>query len=580
MRRFRCLTLSDFNVATFEAYLANDPSAPEVEAVETAFGQVESVLANPDASEWAREPDFAVIWTRPEGVIPGFRRLLEGESVKIGEMMREVDEYIERVAGVVDRVRFVFVPTWTLPANRSSFASLEMEPGQGAYATLLRMNLRLVERLGEISGLHVLNGEAWMRSSRPYSPKLWYLSKTPFASEVFRRAMLTIKAALRGISGESRKLIVLDLDNTLWGGIVGEVGWERLELGGHDPIGESFVDFQRALKALTRRGMLLGIVSKNEETVALDAIRSHPEMVLRLDDFAGWKIDWQDKAQNLADLVRELNLGLQSVVFLDDNPAERARVAEALPEVLVPDWPADRLLYRQALEDLDCFDNPVMTDEDRERTTLYAVERHRQTVRGRVDSLEEWLETLETTVVVEPLTAANLARATQLLNKTNQMNLSTRRMSDAELMRWAEAENHAVWTFRVADRFGDAGLTGLVGFEGAPEWGRIVDFVLSCRIFGRKVEETMLAVAVRHARGLGLPDVRLEYLPTARNRPCLDFLRRSGLSETDVDEDEGMTFRWLCDSAYPFPPQIRLFNGVDRDPEADAGWVRFARGIR
>jgi FkbH-like protein len=567
-RRFRGIVLSDFNNANFVGYLANDPSPPGVEVIEAPFGQVCSLLENRDAPEWARKPDFAVIWTRPEAVIAEFRRLLEGERVEMGELMAEVDEYIERVAGVMDRVRFAFVPTWTLPPDRSAFASLEMKPGLGPNAALLRMNLRLVERLGEVSGLHVLNGEAWMRGPQPYSFKLWYLSKTPFANDVFQRAVSAIKAALRGISGQARKLLVVDLDDTLWGGLVGEVGWERLELGGHDPIGEAFVDFQRALKALTRRGVLLGIVSKNEEEVALGAIRRHPDMVLRLDDFAGWRINWGDKARNVVDLAEELNLGLQSVVFLDDNPVERARVAEALPEVLVPDWPNDRLLYRQALERLDCFDNPVMTEEDRERGTLYAVERQRRAVRRSVGSMEEWLESLGTTVVLEPLNSANLARAAQLLNKTNQMNLATRRVSESELMHWAETEGRAVWTFRVSDRFGDAGLTGLVSFEEADGSGRIVDFVLSCRVFGREIEATMLAVAVRHARSRGHHEIRAEYSPTSKNRPCLDFLRRSGLDEDDAVDGDGITFRWSCESAYPLPRQIRLVGGRDSVPEA------------
>ena len=156
---------------------------------------------------------------------------------------------------------------------------------------------------------------------------------------------MDLKAGLNGLDGRGRKLIVVDLDDTLWGGIVGEVGWEQLKLGGHDHVGEAFADFQRALKGLNRRGILLAIASKNEERVALEGIAQHPEMVLSLDDFAGWRIDWEDKAQNIADMVAELNLGLQSVVFIDDNPAERSRVREALPEVFVPEWPADPALY-------------------------------------------------------------------------------------------------------------------------------------------------------------------------------------------------------------------------------------------
>ena len=173
-----------------------------------------------------------------------------------------------------------------------------------------------------------------------------------------REAAADIRAAFVGLRGAAKKLLVLDLDDTLWGGIVGDAGWENLRLGGHDPQGESFADFQRAIKNLKRRGVVLALVSKNEESVALEAIRNHPEMVLKEDDFVGWRINWTDKARNIAELATELNLGLQSVVFIDDNPVERARVREALPEVFVPEWPEDKLLYASAFGQLRCFDAP------------------------------------------------------------------------------------------------------------------------------------------------------------------------------------------------------------------------------
>jgi FkbH-like protein len=167
-------------------------------------------------------------------------------------------------------------------------------------------------------------------------------------------------------------------------------------------------------------------------------------MVLRLDDFAGWRINWSDKAQNLADLVRELNLGLDSVVFIDDHPVERARVREALPEVLVPEWPEDKRLYVQALLGLDCFDKPALTDEDRQRTQMYVQERKRTEARSSVGSMDEWLASLNMVVTVYPLDQGNLARVAQLLNKTNQMNLSTRRLSEPELLAWASGETSSL----------------------------------------------------------------------------------------------------------------------------------------
>src|SRR5439155_12335873 len=288
-----------------------------------------------------------------------------------------------------------------------------------------------------------------------------------------------------------------------WGGIVGDLGWQSIRLGGHDPIGEAFRDFQLGLKILKERGVLLGIVSKNEESTALEAIRSHPEMVLRQDDFAGWRINWEDKAQNIANLAAELNLGLQSVVFLDDNPVERARVREVLPDVLVPELPANPMEFKAALQQLRCFDTPVISSEDQTRTGMYVSERQRRAAQAHISSLDQWLESLQMEVVAEPLSETNLDRATQLFNKTNQMNLSTRRLTKEELWSWSRENGNSMLVFRVSDKFGDYGLVGIASFRleaGSQTDARIVDFILSCRVMGRKVEETMLHVLAVSAK--------------------------------------------------------------------------------
>jgi FkbH-like protein len=344
------------------------------------------------------------------------------------------------------------------------------------------------------------------------------------------------------------------LDDTLWGGIVGDVGWENLVLGGHHHLGEAYADFQQALKSMKNRGILLAIVSKNEEQVALEAIRKHPEMVLKLEDFAGWRINWQDKAQNVLDLITELNLGPQSALFIDDNPVERARVKESLPEVLVPDWPQDPLLYPAALLSLRCFEMPSVSREDLVRTSMYLSENKRRALKQTVSSLEEWLTRLAIRVQVEELHPANLQRATQLLNKTNQMNLSTRRLSEAELMAWSEQKHCRLWTLRVSDKFGDAGLAGIVSLEIQDHNAQIVDFILSCRVMGRKIEEAMLATAIHYAQARGVEDVSARYIPTSKNKPCLDFFK----SLAPQFQQQGESFIQDGKKPFPVPDHIEL----------------------
>jgi FkbH-like protein len=425
---------------------------------------------------------------------------------------------------------------------------------------LLRANLRLGDALAGKSSLCILNAHNWIASvgKAAYSSKLWYLSKIPFSNALFKEAVSESKSALAGLLGRSRKILILDLDDTLWGGIVGDDGWQNLSLGGHDAIGEAFVHFQKELKALSRRGVLLAIVSKNDEATALEAIDKHPEMLLRREDFVAWRINWNDKAANLAELMRDVNLGLDSAVYVDDNPSERARVRKTLPEVLVPDWPEDKTQYVTALRTLNCFNPLSISKEDRSRTSSYVAERERQRSVREVDSLEDWLQTLGLVVEVEELSTLNLPRAVQLLNKTNQMNLQTRRMSEEEFAAWSREPGCKVWTFRVSDRFGDYGLTGLASLKVAGDNASVTDFLLSCRVFGKKVEDAIFATLVNEARAMGVTSLTATYRPTAKNKPCLEFLERSGFHRSD----DGTVFSWNTDDEFETPGHIRLVGRI------------------
>jgi len=224
-----------------------------------------------------------------------------------------------------------------------------------------------------------------------------------------------------------------------------------------------------------------------------------------------------------------------------------------LPALFVPDWPSDKRLYPQALLSLDCFDRPSLTKEDRQRSRMSAVDRERKQSKIDLGNLEEWLATLNTSVRVEELNQANLPRAAQLLNKTNQMNLSTRRMSEAEFQAWVREKTRRAWTLRVSDRFGDSGLTGILTIEIDGLRATIIDFVLSCRVMGRKIEEAMLHVGINWARSAGVQEVYANYHQTGKNKPCYDFFEKSGLACRD-----GNIFVWDAGQAYPLPPAIHL----------------------
>jgi FkbH-like protein len=561
----KALLISDFNLNNFAGYLRNAPDAKDWDVVVAPLGQVVQTLGDLPQTRGAKCEDSVFVWTRPEAVLPAISSLLQGLEGDDSALDAEVDDFARSLLHAADATAAVLVTTWVIPDYRLGSGTEGWRAGFGVRRLLARANLRLADAVGMAPNVFILPAESWMQAggTGAFNARLWYSAKIPWSNEVLKSAASDVALALKMLRGGSRKLIVLDLDDTLWGGIVGDVGWEGLVLGGHDPEGEALVDFQNALKTLSRRGVALGILSKNTEATALDAIRRHPEMVLREEDFAGWRINWSDKAQNLADLVKELNLGLDSVVFIDDNPVERARVREAFPQVLVPDWPLDKRLYPQALADLRCFGGMGETEEDRRRSRMYAEQRKRNHVKESAGSVEGWLERLEQVVTAGPVDRSNRARVVQLLNKTNQMNLSTRRLSEAEFDSWAAQTTRRAWALRVADRFGDSGLTGVLSVEVEGAECRIIDFVLSCRVMGRKVEEIMLKLACEWARRIGAETVIALYQPTARNQPCLELLRKSGF-----EERREKCFVWQPSIPYPAPEAVKF---VSTDEETIIG---------
>lgn len=550
-----CLILSDFNAQPLADFLNRDENDPLCQAVVGPFGQVAPSLFRVSEGKTSPDCDCLIVWTRPEAVIGAYDTLLKRGSVPADSLNAEVEAFATALIGAARRVKHLFLMSWTQAHFRRDFGVWGMQPG-GATLSLMRMNVALSDRLSSQTNIHVLNAGAWISAVGPkaWNRKLWFLAKVPFSPEVFEAAAGTLKSALQSLRGRSRKLLILDLDETLWGGIVGEVGWEGVRLGGHDAIGEAFVDFQQAVKTLSQTGVVLAIASKNDESVALDAIDKHPEMVLRRTDFAAWRINWSDKAQNIAEIANELNLDLSSVVYIDDSATERSRIRSALPAVAVPEWPQDVFLYTESLAKLSCFDKASITSDDLQRGPMYVTDRERRQTRHAFQSMEDWLESLQMEVFVETLSRSNVTRAAQLFNKTNQMNLSTRRLSDAELLDWSARNENDLFVFRVSDKFGDYGLTGMIGLQLNHTHAVITDYLLSCRVMGRGVEEVMLSAAIASARSRDVPEIRAQYVPTAKNAPCLTFFKNGSRFRCDGNH----LFRWRTADGYPLPHHIQV----------------------
>ncbi|GAK44770.1 FkbH like protein [Tepidicaulis marinus] len=510
-----------------------------------------------DAIETETQKGPAFFWATAEAVSPAFAAAQRMEDVDPAQVCEDAAAFGRRLCRHAEGRPALLAASLVPALPGRGLGPLELTHEAGLKRLLMQMNLTLADTLAGSSVL-LLDAERWLAAAGPqaYQPKHWYVAKIPFSDGVFRAAITDLTATRRAQRGEARKIILTDLDDTLWGGILGEVGWEKLRLGGHDYIGEMHQDIQRALKAWSNTGVQLAILSKNDEQNALEALASHPEMILKESDFAGWRIDWNDKAANLQSLLSELRLGLESAVFIDDNPVERDRIRQTFPQVFVPDLPADKTQWPGLIRNLDLFDRAALSDEDRARSRMYQAERARNQdavkTAGQMESREDWLRSLEMQVTASPLNGTDMQRAVQLLNKTNQMNLTTRRLSEEELKAWLNEPGREFWTFRVADKFGDTGLTGLLGLEVLAETALITDFVMSCRVIGRQVENVLLAHAYTRARASGAVKLEAKLLETERNTPCLEFFQK----DAGFQEEAGRVFTWDMGTPYAVPSTI------------------------
>jgi FkbH-like protein len=357
-----------------------------------------------------------------------------------------------------------------------------------------------------------------------------------------------LTALIRGIRGLSSKCLVLDLDNTLWGGAIGDDGLEGIQLGGTGS-GAAYRLFQEYVRDLNRRGVLLAVCSKNDPANALLPFQRHPEMVLKEADIAVFRANWEPKEVNLRAIAAAINIGTDALVFVDDNPAERARIRQTMPEVETIELPASPTGFRQALHDALRFEATAITEEDLLRNRSIHANTQRDELAAAAPTPEAYLQGLGMRVIVQRFNAVNLARIVQLINKTNQFNLTGLRTSEAEVNGWMVCDNFYSQTVRLSDRFGDFGLTGIL--FGFIEQGtlKVSNWLMSCRILGRGIEECMFANAVRHARVARVTAIETEYLPTPKNGMVSGLYPRLGFEA--IEKREGGAVRYGLDLTGP-----------------------------
>jgi FkbH-like protein len=361
-----------------------------------------------------------------------------------------------------------------------------------------------------------------------YSNKRWYLGGLRFSTAGEKLIAQELDRILDAQRVARKKCLLLDLDNTLWGGVIGEDGVEGIQLS-ETGEGARFRDFQLRIRELGRMGVILGIVSKNNEVDVLEVFERHHHMVLNKDDFALMKINWLAKDQNISELAQDLDIGMDSIVFIDDNPVEREAIRTRLPEVTVPEFPADTCDLPSFLERVykECFFTLESTEDDRRRTEAYLANAKRIAERNAAPSIEEFLSGLGTKIFLTRARDEDFARAAQLTQKTNQFNLTTRRYTEQELRTLQATPGAAVFVASVADKHGDNGKVLLSIVRGvAPGTAELDTFLMSCRVLGRYVEDQILDHIVKDLRADGFSRLRVQFVPTRKNAPARAFIER------------------------------------------------------
>jgi FkbH-like protein len=501
------------------------------------FGQIASEMLDSESELYRFGPDVVVVIPTAEDVlIPLFQRPGNFSHASAASLAEErLTELRGCLGALLERAPRATVVAVPFGSNRAPGSSVLRPHAEARGQAPVDAFVEGVRGFDDLSPRILLADWDWHARSDGWEAlrddRLWYLARMRLNHVGLAELAELLARQVSAARGSARKVVVVDLDNTLWGGVVGEVGVGGLELGG-EGLGLAYQDAQRELLKWHDAGMLLAVCSKNNLADALEVLDRHPGTVLRREHFAAIRINWSDKASNIRSIASELNLGLDSFVFLDDSPAERAWVSGALPEVLVPELPTDPADRPSFLRSSEFALRGSPTEADRDRTRSYVAAGERGLWKAQAASYDEFLRSLQLQLEFAPVGPLTLARAVQLCQRTNQFNLTTLRHTQADLEALM-ASGAEAFTVAVRDRFEDSGITGLAVLTNRGDEYEIDTFLLSCRVLGRRVEDAFLAFLIDHARARGASCVTGRYTPTEKNAQVAKFYSDQGFQAVE-----------------------------------------------
>lgn len=504
------------------------------------YNQISAQILDPTSELYRHAPDFVLLFMCTEKLYDAWCDTPDESRESFADgVISQITSYWQAIQSHVKTriIQYDFVEH-----DDAVFGSFGMRNMHSFRYQLKKINLLLGDAAAE-HGVYIADIDAAAHNAGRTSvidDKLYYIAKMPFSTDFLPYAAECVFKVIDAVSGKFKKCAVLDLDNTLWGGVIGDDGLDGIEIG-ELGRGHVFTDLQKWLKELKKRGILLAVCSKNNEDAAKEPFLKHPEMVLKLEDFSIFVANWQDKASNIITIQQVLNIGMDSLVFIDDNPFERNTVRSLIPDITVPELPDDPAEYLDFLKQLDLFETASYSAEDAGRTDQYRAEAGRVMLQASFGSFDDYLKSLEMVAEAKPFDKFHFPRIAQLTQRSNQFNLRTVRYSEEEVAAIAADERHITLYFTLKDKFGDNGLISVVILDKMPDNALFIsEWLMSCRVLKRGMEEFIINTVIETAAKNGFTTVIGEYIKTAKNSMVADIYGHLGFTP----DGDG---RFVCD---------------------------------
>lgn len=530
-----------------ELFLLKDGFKPVF--FESDYGRYYEDAVFPNEKMLIFAPDIVYIHTTVRNIqeYPGYSDTLQ----QVEDLLnKEVDKFVSIWEGIQEKFKCSIIQNnFELPSFRP-LGNLDFNFSNGRCRFISSLNQKLLEEINKRPNIHIndINWlSAWIGLERWHDKKLWYAYKYAMGYDAIPYLAQNIQSIINAIFGKSKKCLVLDMDNTLWGGIIGDDGLQGIEIGKDSPEALAYEEFQEYIKVMKSRGILLAIASKNDEKNALDGL-DHPSSKLIRADFSAFFANWEPKSTNINSIAMNLNIGKDALVFVDDNPAEREIVRMHESAVFVPEIGSDVTQFINILDGLRLFETVSLSIEDINRSSQYLKDTERKRSIQNFGNYDEYLKSLEMKAIITPFSIGNIERVTQLTNKTNQFNLTTKRYSQAELATRINNRNFISLCGKLIDKFGDNGLVSVVSGEVLGKKLFIDLWLMSCRVLKRGMEDAMLSELLRISRGQ-VEEIIGTYIPTSKNSMVSNLYEELGFQFINIDSNGAVKWRLDCTSS-------------------------------